>query len=308
VKKLVCLACLTLAACTSNNPDQPYKFTYNPPDSVSFVVDLAMSQTYAQGDQQNVDSTWTRTRHVQRAVPGGFEVAGKTDSVAVFRNGQILNDPIVGLFAGGNIVLQIDTAGVATGVLGFDELMNRLDSLVGPDTAAMVRQVVTVDALKEQEMTAWNGKFTPFVGREMKLGSPYCDTTFPVLPVEGRLASYRISEIVDTVAMGSQLCARVSVTTSTDPAELAKLSGKSEADIEKLFGLTRDAFTQAAQRKAGYSSTREWVVEFKTMLSHSESSRQDYFFFDLSQSGMPVKNRMAEAQSKLFSYPEGSGS
>ena len=308
MKKLVCLVCLALAACSSNNPDQPYKFTYQPPDSVNFVVELAMTQMYAQGDQQNLDSTWTLTRHYQKAVPGGFELSGKTDSVAVFRNGTPLNDPIVGLFAGGNIVIQIDTAGVATGVRGFDELMARLDTLVGPDTAAMVRQVVSVEALQQQETTTWNGKFTPFVGREMKLGQIYGDTTFPELPVEGRMNSYRISEMTDTVTIGDRLCGRLKVTSSTDPSELARLSGKSEADIEKLFGLTREAFTQAAQRQAGYSSTRDWVLEFETMLSHEESSRQEYFFFDLSNSGMPVKNRMAETQSKRFTYPNVSSS
>ena len=308
MKRLVCLACLTLAACSSNNPDQPYKFTYHPPDSVTFVVELAMTQLYAQGEQQNLDSTWTRTTHCQKAVPGGYELSGKTDSVVVFRNGAPMNDPIVGLFAGGDIVMQIDTAGVATGVRGFEELMARLDTLVGPDTAAMVRQVVSVDALKQQETSTWNGKFAPFVGREMKMGQAYCDTTFPELPVEGRMNSYRISQIVDTVTMDNHLCGRLRVTTSTDPAELAKLSGKSEADIEKLFALTPDAATKAGQRQAGYSSTRDWVVEFATMLSHEESSRQEYFFFDLSNAGTPVKNRMAETQSKRFTYPGGTGS
>ncbi len=310
MKKLVCLACLAclvLAAC-SKAPDQPYKFTYHPPDSVNFVVELAMTQLYSQGDQQNLDSTWTLTRHCQKAVPGGYELSGMTDSVAVFRNGTPMNDPIVGLFAGGNIVMQIDTAGKATGVKGFEELMARLDTLVGPDTAAMVRQVVSVDALQQQETTTWNGKFTPFVGREMKLGQVYCDTTFPELPVEGKMNAYRISEITDTVTIGDRLCGRVKVTTSTDPAELARLSGKTEADVEKLFALTRDAFTQASQRQAGYSSARNWVLEFETMLSHEESSNQEYFFFDLSNSGMPVKNRMAETQSKRFVYPNVSSS
>jgi hypothetical protein len=308
VKKIVCLACLALAACSSNNPDRLYKFTYNPPDSVTFMVELSMTQISGQGDQVNTDSTWTRTRHLQKSVPGGFELSGKTDSVAVYHNGVVMNDPIVGLFAGGDITLTIDTSGTATGVRGFEELLGRLDAMVGPDTAAMIRQVVSVEALQEQETTTWNGKFTPFVGREMKLGTAYCDTTFPVLPVEGKLASYRICQIVDTVTLDSHLCGKLSVTASTDPAELARLSGKSEADVEKLFGLTREAFTQAGQRQAGYSSTREWVVEFETMLSHTESSHQEAYYFDLSNSGMPAKNRMVESQSKRFSYSDVTGS
>lgn len=306
MKRIICLACLTLVmtACSSSNPDQAYKFTFKPPDSVSFVVELSMIQASGQGDQRNLDSTWTRTAHIQRSIAGGYELAGKTDSVLVFHNGVIVNQPLVRLFAGGDITMQLDTAGAAIGVRGFEELLGQLDTLVGPDTAAMIRQMVSIDELRNQETTVWNDKFTPFVGREMKLGTAYCDTIFQNLPVEGRLASYRITQMVDTVRIGDNLCGRLLVTSSTDPAELAKLSGKSEADVQKLFGLTPEAFTQAGKRQAGYSSTREWVLEFATMLSHTETSHEQAFYFDLSQSGMPVRSEMSQSHDKRFVYSD----
>lgn len=304
MKRMICLAMFILAGCSSNKmPAQPLKFTYHPPDSVSFVVELAMAQASAQGDQQNVDSTWTRTQHKQVAVSDGYELTGVTDSVLVFRNGQVVTDPIINLFARGNIVYHIDTTGVVKEVRGYQELLDRLDQMVGADTAAAIRQMVTAEALQQQETATWNAKFAPFVGREMALGKVYCDTTYPNLPVEGRLTSYGITEILDTVRVGSKLCARLLVTSSTNPAELAKLTNRTEADINKMFGLTNDITTQAAGRQAGLSSKREWLLEFETMLSHAEDSRQEAFYYELSGSGLPVKYTIAETQSKRYTYP-----
>ncbi|MEW5794918.1 MAG: hypothetical protein AB1772_01030 [Candidatus Zixiibacteriota bacterium] len=304
MRQLICIALLALAACSANQePPQPLRFTYHPPDSVSFVVELAMTQVSAQDQQQMVDSTWTRTRHSQVAVPGGYQLSGLTDTVIVFRDGQPVINPLVGLFSQGHIVFQIDASGRITRVSGFQELLDKLDQLVGADTAAAVRQAVTAQVLEQQEIETWNAKFSPFVEREMRLGQAYCDTTYPTLPVEGRLTSYGISELVDTVRIGSKLCGKLLITSSTNPAELARLSDRTVDDVNKLFGLGGDAASQAAQRQAGLSTRREWLVEFESMLSHTESSRQEAFYYELTASGMPVKNTISESQSKKFVYP-----
>jgi len=304
VKRYCCVFVLLLAGGSSDQrPSQSFKFTFRPPDSTSFVVELSMVRTSSQGDQQMEDSTWTRTGHVQVAVPGGFELTGRTDSVAVFRNRIAVNDPIILLFSGGDITYVIDSTGLAREVRGYTELMDRLDQLVGPDTAAMVREMVTPEALQQEEIATWNAKFANFVDREMVLGEAYCDTAFPVLPVEGRLAAYVISEIIDTVRLDGRLCGRVRVTSSTDPSEVARLSERTDSDIGELFTLAEEAFTQARLRQAGISSIREWVLEFETMLTHSDSSREEAFYHQLTSSGVPVRSQISEVQTKHFIYP-----
>jgi hypothetical protein len=47
---------------------------------------------------------------------------------------------------------------------------------------------------------------------------------------------------------------------------------------------------------------RDWVVEFETMLSHSESTRQEIYYYNLGQSGLPVRNQLTETQIKSFTY------
>jgi hypothetical protein len=303
IRRLFCLTLLVLAGCSSEKTPRAFKFTFHPPDSVSFVVELAMARQTTQGDQISTDSTWTLTYHSQTAEDEGYSLRGRTDSVVLFHDGQSINDPVIRLFAGGDITLVVDSMGLATDVLGYDELMSHLDALVGPDTAAAVRQLVTPEKLRQQELGTWNTKFASFIDREMELGKAYPDTAFPMFPVEGRLASYGITELIDTVTIDGRLCGKLRVVSSTDPAELARLSGRSENEINLLFGLTEDVVAQAAQRQAGHMSLREWILEFETMLSHSESSREEVHFAELSGSGLPTRSSLAERKAKIFSYP-----
>jgi len=303
MRRVICLTVLILSGCSSETtPPSSFKFTFAPPDSVAFVVELSMTQSSSQGDQNVTDSTWTLTRHAQRTNATGYELTGRTDSVVMFHNGQAVHDPVIRLFAGGDITFLIDSTGLVKEVRGYKELMSRLDEIVGPDTAAAVRRMVTPEALQEQEIRTWNEKFGSFIGREMTLRQIYGDTSYPVLPIEGRLASYVISELVDTLTLNGHLCGRLRVTSSTNPAELVRLSERTESEVSILFGLSADASAQAAQRQAGISSKREWVLEFESMLSHSEASRQEAFYFELTDSGLPVRNEIVETQSKRFSY------
>ena len=296
---------MLLIGCESGqSPATPYTFSFTPPDSVTFVVELGMQRTTAQGEQQMIDSTWTLTRHLQRAIENGYEMTGVTDSISMFRNGQVVTDPIVHLFASAEITYLIDSTGLAYEVRGYDEVFAGLDDLVGADTANMIRQMVSPQALTAQELQTWNQKFGGFAGRQLTLGQPEIDSTFPMLPIEGKVASYGITELVDTVRINSRLCGKIKVASSTDPAQLAELTGKPLDEIVGLFGLTDELVAQASQRQAGSSSIRDWVLEFETMLSHSEASRQEIFYYELSQSGLPVRNQMIETQGKQFTYPE----
>ena len=304
MKRLICLTLLMLCGCSSDKaPPRLFKFSFQPPDSASFVVELSMTQMTSQGDQKTNDSTWTLTYHLQNAAGEGYELTGRTDSLSVFHNGRPVYDPIIRLFAGGDITFVIDSTGMVRDVRGYEELMSRLDGLVGPDTAAAVRQMVNPETLKQQEIGTWNAKFGQFVGREMNLRQAYADTSYPVFPVEGRLASYVISELVDTLTINGRLCGKLRVVSSTNPVELARLSERTDSEINQLFGLAADASAKAAQRQAGLTSQRDWVLEFETMLSHSESSREEAFYFELTSSGLPVRNDIVETQSKRFSYP-----
>jgi hypothetical protein len=303
MKRLICLAMLMLCGCSSEKAPRSFKFSFKPPDTVSFVVELSMTQSSAQGDQKMIDSTWSLTHHSQKTLAEGYELTGRTDSVLMFQNGQPVNNPVIRLFAGSDITFEIDSTGLVKDVRGFEELMGRLDELVGPDTAAAVRQMVTPEALKKQEIETWNAKFGAFVGREMALRQTYCDTSYPTMPIEGRLSSYGISELLDTLTINGRLCGKLRVVSSTSPAELARLSERTDSEISQLFGLAADVLAQASQRQAGLTSNREWILEFETMLSHSESSHQEAFYFEPGSSGLPVRNDIAETQSKSFSYP-----
>lgn len=303
MRRFLWLAVLVLIGCESGQqPVESFTFTYAPPESVDFSVELSMMRTTIQGDTTVTDSTWSHTKHELRATDAGYNLTGFTDSIVMFHDGEEKTDRVVNLFASANIVYVIDTAGQAIEVLGYEEIFGRLEEKLGRDTADLVRQMITPAKLQQQELNTWNNKFGNFVNRQLVPGVVEIDTMSRRLPVEGQLISYSLTEVTDTVRINGALCGKIKIIANTDPSELARISGKTVEEVAELFSLTEDQLIAAAQRQAGASSTREWVLEYGTMLSHSENSVQEIFYYVLSGSGLPIQNRLTETQSKTFVY------
>jgi len=305
MRRFIWLAALIFVGCsTGEQPSEPITISFNPPDSTYFVVELAMIRETHEGDQFNKDSTWTRTGHHLVARESGFELRGVTDSITMFHNGNQMTDPLVRLFSRADITYAIDSVGRVFDVLGYEKVFESLDTLVGPDTAAAVRQMVNPESLKGQEISTWNQKFASYVGRSLRVGEPEIDSTIINLPIEGQVTLYILTEVVDVVSLNSKPGIHLRVSTATDPAELARLSERDLDEIVKLFNLTDDMVTRASQRQAGSWSVRDWVIESETMLSHTETLNQEIFFSELAQSGVPVRNQMSETNIKRYTYPE----
>jgi hypothetical protein len=279
-----------------------FRFTYNPPDSVTFVVELSMRRDAAQEDAVVSDSTWSLTTHTQVARDYGYDLIGITDTVVILRDHQPIADPVVHMFATRQVTYAIDSTGRAFDVRGYDDIFANLDSILGPDSAALVKQKINPASLRSVELETWNVKFQPFVGLELGLREPMLDTLFPVLPVEGRLPQYQITEIADTVRYGDRLCGVLRVASSTNPAELAELTERTLTAVSGLFGLDPEMIKRIPLRQAGSMSLRRWVVEFETMLTHAEASRQEIFYHELAASGQSVRRTLTEIQEKTFTY------
>ncbi len=302
MRRLICLAAFLIVGCDSGPSNEAFRFGFNPPEAVSFTVDLTKARSAKMGERESKDSTWMRTGHEQVAVDTVFELTGITDTLAVYHNGEAITDPVVQLFAAAPITYVIDTSGLALAVRGYQEIFDALDSRLDAETAARVRQVVNPEVLANQELTTWNAKFSKFSGREMVLHRREIDTTFPSMPLEGQIASYRITELIDTLRVDTKLCGKIRIVSSTDPTKLAEYWGHPVDEVVELFALPVDAVSSASLRKAGSSSVSEWVLEFETMLTHYEASEQELFYYELTPSGAPARNEMQETLIKQFTY------
>ena len=305
MRRIIWLAALVMVGCsTGEQASESITITFGPPDSTHFVVDLAMIRETQQGDQINKDSTWTRTGHNLVARDNRFELTGVTDSITMYHNDSPMTDKLVNLFSQADITYVIDSAGEAVDVIGYESVFEALDTLVGPDTAAAVRQMINPQVLREQEIMTWNRKFAPYAGQTFRVGVPETDSTIISLAVEGQVTMYQLTEVIETVTLNSKPGIHLRISSATNPAELARLSERDLDEIVTLFNLTEDLVTRASQRKAGSWSVRDWVIENETMLSHSENLSQEIYFYELAQSGMQVRNQMTEAHVKTYTYPE----
>lgn len=296
------LALSALYGCGGGGSSATYQFTFNPDDSVSFTVDFTKSRITKMGDQSMSDSSWSRTSQNIVADGDGYRSVRVTDSMVQFRDGARIEDRILDLFARTPITYVLDSLGEARDVVGYEELFGRLDSILGSDTAAMLRQVINPDVLKAQEIATWNERFVPFTGTTMKIGEPSIDTSYINLPVEGPVVQYQLLELVDTVRVDGQLCGKVNIVSGTNPTELAEMTGRTPEEMAKLLSITEEQVEIAANRQASTGSIRSWVVEFETLLSHSEESKFAVFYNELTESGTMVRSEITETQRKDYSY------
>jgi hypothetical protein len=280
-----------------------YRFTFQPPDSVTFGVDFSKLRVTSQGDNSMTDSSWTHTEQQITIDSGQYFSKRVTDVMVQYHDGELFEDPILEIFARQPVTYVIDTTGEVRDVRGYEELFARLDSILGPDTAAMLRQMVTPEVLKTQEIDTWNERFVPFVGAEMAVGKVQVDTSYANLPIEGRLEQFHLTELLDTVRIDDRLCGKISIVSGTDPAALAEMSGRSVEEIAGLLALSDEQLATATNRQAATGSQRLWVLEFETMLSRSEDSHFSVHYFELSDTGVMVRSEIVETQSKVFTYP-----
>ncbi len=300
---IVLMAALLIVGCsTGEQASEPITITFGPGDSTNFVVRLAMTREMNQAGVYSKDSTWTRTEHDLVARGNGYELTGMTDSIVMFHNDSAMTDPLVHLFSRANITYVIDSSGEAIDVVGYEEVFRALDTLVGPDTAAAVRQMVSPEVLRGQEISTWNQKFMPYVGLTLTVGVPQIDSTVINLPIEGQVTMYELVELVGVEDLGSKPGVHLRISNATDPSELARISEHALDEIVELFSLTEEMVTRLSQREAGSFSLRDWFIESETMLSHKETLRQEIFFSELAQSGVPVRNNMSETHTKTYAY------
>jgi len=304
MKRFLSVAVLLLAGC-GDAPERAtaLRLTFDPPDSLTYRAEVVSVRMRIFEGDTTVDSSWSATTHTLTADGGGCLIRSHTDSVRVSRDGQPVSDRFVTLFSQGEFVHVIDSSGRAVDVRGYDELFQQLDSLLGPDTAAAVRQNVSPAALREKELRDWNSRLARFGGQDLYIARPLFDSGSIYLPTGGSVRTFEIAELVDTMRMGTVLCARIRLLAHSDPAQLAELAGRKVAEVADSLHLSDSTVAAFSAAQIGSSMVSEWVVEVPTMLTRSFDATRELYVETTGADGKPTRGRMIEIQSKQYLYP-----
>lgn len=304
MKRVLLIIALMAAGCgNSATPGKGFLLTFAPPDSINYHAEVLSVRARVIGtDTVAVDTSWSTTTHDMEKTPEGYVVHSRTDSMWVKRDGKIINDPIVNLFSTGKFTHLINPDGQVRDIQGYDELFQKLDTILGPETAAGVRKNINPANLRERDMEEWNNRMGRYAGHEMFLNNPHYDTTAIQVPTGGSLTAFEVSELQDTVRIDTALCAVIRVSMHTDPRQLANLVGSSPSDMVKTFKVSDSTLNALDQGMVSAMMQSTWVVAINTMLSHSYVQKRVIQL----KSGMAGPNSqpaaMVELQSKKYTY------
>jgi len=304
MKRVLLVVALIAAGCgDSSAPGKGFHLTFAPPDSVDYHAEVLSVRARVIGaDTTTVDTSWSATTHSMQKTPDGYVVHSQTDSMRVCRDGQVIDDPIVTLFAGGKFTHLINPDGQVRDIQGYDELFVKLDTILGPETAAGVRKNINPANLKARDMDEWNNRMGRYAGRDLFLNDPHYDTSAIQVPTGGSLIAFEVNELQDTVRIDTTLCAVIRVSMHTDPRELAALVGSSSSDMAKTFKVTDSTLDAPDQAMVSAMMQSTWVVAINTMLSQSYTQRRVIRLKPGAGGPNSQSAAMVELQSKKYAY------
>lgn len=294
---------LVLAGCSgSDQGAETIRFTYNPPDSLSFEGRVLSERIRSYQGTSSVDTTRVFNHHTLSHTDTGYEYTTVTDSTLMSRNGVAMGDPFAGLFNKITVVHVIDSSGQAVAVKGYEDINNLIDEQFAPDVAAGLHEVISPEMLSGGELDEWNSSVGQIAGLELAPGEPVLSSDDIALPTGMKLSLFKAIELVDTSTIDSVPCARVRIIVHSNPGDLAEMLGQSKESICDYFELT-DSAVQAIDLSPLVSQTyTELVVAIPTMLVQSNQSSREMEMSVMSEEGVPGKGSLVETQKKLYTY------
>lgn len=277
--------------------------SFNPPDSLYFVVHTVTSQTrVADTTLPLVDSTSITINYLLTRNGDGFLLTGNQVSTEYSRNGQKVENDVSRLIGDVAVTTQLNKSGAATNVSGYEALLPRIDSLPDKKTAEALKQVFSPQALASKDVNEWNSKMSHVIDKALKLGISKHDTTSMSLGDGRTLQFYSVAQFADTLRIDSQLCLKVRIASDTDPTQLARNLKLTPTRIGRLFAIPDSLLKKPTPMSAGYHSLTEMVVNVETLMFVSEKQRREVVAPITTKDGRTVMSRMTQTLDKQFDY------
>lgn len=189
---------------------EPATFRFAPADGTSYVLEAAIRQTRSLaglGSQSSV--TVSRTQITVARSATGFRLTSKPLSVKVVRDGQEVDDPLMGVLQEARLVYVVDADGKLVAVEGFAPVVERLNGRLSEEEARAMAPVLNEQALVARERVEWEGRYGDFIGKSFAEKDVWKGSAPLTLP-DGKRAEYRLETSFGAPrACGEKSCVEV---------------------------------------------------------------------------------------------------
>ncbi|MBU0984639.1 MAG: hypothetical protein KKA42_12255 [candidate division Zixibacteria bacterium] len=300
---LLCTVFVLLLLSHGVAQDDVITFTFDPPDGLTFMAQTVSERVRIMDTSKVIDSNWTFSSHRFSHTVDGFELSSTVDSSGLSRNGSKLNDPMLRMFEHNTVTHVIDAEGRSVGVRGYHELIARMDSLLSPEQAEVMKQtMMNPRTLELKEIAEWNGRIGRLAGASVSFDHAVYGLDSVALPSGATLQLFGALELVDTVRIGERLFAKVNIAAYSDPTKMYGHFKLTVDDLKSIFGLTDSTIAEAAGRSVQSASVSELLIEVATCLVREEQLRRNLLLTLPSRDGSARRTSLVETTYKKFWY------
>ncbi len=288
--------CLCIGCGSAEGP----RFTFDPPDSVRFKVTDRRVTT----NNRTADTVLTEvTVHYDiQTLEHGYTLTGTVETYELRTDTTRLQNPLLDAMIGMPIVYQLDDAGRAASVSGYDEVFGRIDSTLSPDAARSLRESYTSDKLAADEAAQWNARFGHLVGQKLEIGKVVYQEVPYTAWTGDRLSLFEATTIADTLRVDGRLVAHLTSEAHTKPHVLAELTRCDLDDIAQRFDLSANMLDSLASMVSSFHIQTERFVEVATLLSRDIERKKKTVNAAVGAGARMIQVQTVETSTTSFEY------
>lgn len=260
-----------IAQATSDSPPNEVVFQFNPPDGTHAITTYTFQRTRTiEGQPPVKDEVESQLESTYKQVNGGFEVAQRTLSSVMRRNGNPSEDPVASLLAQVPFTSLISSEGALMAIEGFGEVEALVKSKLPPQLAAALAPVVSEAALVGREKAEWDARYADFAGAEVMIGDSIDAEAPQPLPTGGTL-TYTIRTTFprwEPCPAGS--CVRIEQVYESDAKALAEFAAGVARKVVAAAPLPASAAVSVESSGARISGSLSRLIDPSTMRIYSE--------------------------------------
>jgi len=296
ISPFITVLCFCIGCGSAEGP----RFTFSPPDDVRFTVTDQRVTT----NNRTADTVYTEvTVHYDiHELADGYMLTGVVESYELRTDTARLQNPLLDAMIGMPIVYQLDDAGRAASVSGYDEVFRRIDSILSPDAARSLKEAYTSEKMAAEEAAQWNARFSHLAGEKLEIGKIVYQEVPYTAWTGDRLSLFEATTITDTLRFDGRLVARLVSEAHSKPQVLARLMGCNLDDIAQRFGLSANVLDSLAGMTSFFDIQTERLVEVATLLSRDIERKKKTVNSAVGSGTRMIQVQTVETSTTRFEY------
>ena len=212
-------ALLSIAALLSA---EEVTFRFAPPDDFTETVLIRRSRTVTRGATVQTDVSETRFRWTAHKKESGYSVERDILSNSLSRDGHNIASPMIDAMAGVNLTYSIDAEGKATGIEGYDGILENLKSTFPPQLMQSFGPLFNAESLRKRDLAEWKDRVEQFAGRTVRIGEAWTSRENVPLTGGGRVVAHVATLFAGWKECPGGRCLQIRYFYDSDPAKLVE--------------------------------------------------------------------------------------